>query len=292
VLANLPAKAGHPVLRELLVSCAEALSAGGRTAVVIVRPLESLVQETLSRNGISVECREQGKEHTVFLYRRSEIIGNRDAGRADADCSGEKWAPIAPYIRCGIAPELRGVSYRMSTVYGLPDFDSVGRVVSLAVEAIESAVAGGAVEGEILFWNPGQGHVPAYVSRKCGAKPSRYILAGRDKLALEASRRNLVENGVPREKVDTIHAAFLYELSPTRCKARTMICMGDENLSGKWHRSFLSDAAELLEAGGLLVFSARSTTAQRVIKRNAGFERLRSRRSHGATAVAFRRQAG
>ncbi len=257
----------------MIVSFAESLSDAGRAAVVIVKPLEKLAEQALVESGIPVVYREHGREHTVFHYRHAAQIRREQL-------------PLSSYLRGEMAPVLCGVRYTLATAYGLPDFDTVGRASELAAGTLD----GMAVEGTVLFWNPGQGHVAVFVHRKYGARIERYIVAGRDRLALEMTAKNLADNGAAPEKIAVVHAAFPADLSPITEKARFLICLGDKDLSGKWQDGFLRQAGGLVEERGKLVFSATSTTVQRVAKRHPGFAIIGSRRTHGMKAVVLKKK--
>ena len=188
ILSNLPAKAGLPVLAELSSEISWRLKPGGVGAVVIVSPLADALGEMLSGCGAKVFHTEDRKSHRVYLFRPNTARANgalfeRIAGKLD------------PYIRGRKRFSHGGISYELDTVYNLPDFDTLGRETVLAMDLIDKRLDRAFVRnasGKVLIWNPGQGHLAVYLLRRFpDLQPDRLILASRDALSLEISRRNI-----------------------------------------------------------------------------------------------------
>ena len=271
IVCNLPAKAGHPVIEELLSSFAESLSASGIAAVVVVKPLESLLSNFLERSEIDVVCRDGTNDHTVFHYRYR--ARNQPSGVHDLD----------PFIRRTMLFEARRMHYRLSTVFGLPDFDTIGTAAHLAIELADDCRLG----GDILFWNPGQGHTALFANAKNGQQIDRYILAGRDLLALEITKKNLEAADVEPHRISIVHTAFLSDLDLT---AGSIICRLNRDSDLYSHNSFLSDAAGRIDARERLVIVGGSTAMHRLLGDNRSCTVVRSKKSKGCRGLVLSRR--
>lgn len=180
IVSNVPAKAGRPVIEDLLRRCGHHLTSAGRAAVVVVSPLAGLVSTTLDGIGAEILHREETKNHVVFHFR--------GAGRPADD-------EFAPYIRQSGSADYAGFRYDVDTVYGLPEFDTL----SFGSELLLDAAAGKVGGGRLFVLNPGQGHVPCALSSL--RRIRSFVLASDDLLQLEVSGRNLRKNGAVVETI-------------------------------------------------------------------------------------------
>ena len=94
-----------------------------------------------------------------------------------------------------------GVSVRLRTAWGLPEFDSLGVLSRLVADALLRP--GGRPPRTALVLHPGPGHLPCLLW--AGRRPAELRLVDRDLLALRFSQANLVANGCPVERVATAH---------------------------------------------------------------------------------------
>jgi hypothetical protein len=222
ILSNLPAKAGRPVLEQMIREAIARLARRGVGAVVVVSPLADEVGNMLLRCGAQVEQSEDRKGHRVYLFRRGSAEGGfgggsasggcirsgtasgampvREAGAAPADTAGAGTAAglqdyLKAYIRSRESFYHGGISYELDTAFNLPDFDILGRETLLAMDLMDKRIDESVIktgDGRVLIWNPGQGHTAVYLVRRFdGISPERLVLGSRDALSLEITRRNM-----------------------------------------------------------------------------------------------------
>ena len=193
ILCNFPAKAGDAVLADYLRRSTGLLKEGGRGAVVIVHTLAERCGELIGACGARVIHRDASKGHAVFHYaggRPGAVGGLGDVQRPGGD---EECGPRECYIRREGEFGVKGVRYRARTVWNMGDFDTLSWRLELMgglLGRLRGPVQAGR-GGSMLFWGPGQGHLPMLCCARRGAAPRRVVLAGRDRLELLISRSNL-----------------------------------------------------------------------------------------------------
>jgi 16S rRNA (guanine1207-N2)-methyltransferase len=195
IVSNIPAKAGPPVIEQLLLGGAGRLAADGLMAVVVIAPLEASVAAVLEgAPEVEVVFRRATASYAVFHYRfrgRPAAAGPA-AGPADA---------LGVYERRRLTVTHAGVRVRLRTAWGLPEFDSLGVPTRLVADAVLRP--GGRPPRATLVLGPGQGHLPCLLW--AARRPAWLRLVDRDLLALRFSQANLVANGCPAERVATAH---------------------------------------------------------------------------------------
>lgn len=272
-VSNLPAKAGHPVLKAMVRRLAALVRPEGLVAVVVVAPLEKLVRAAIEEPGGRVLFREASREHVVLHY-------DLPAPRPGDEGSLPSW--MLPFVRGAGRFEAGGARYEMTTVYGLADFDTVGYQDELAMEVVEASPP----EGTWAFWRPGQGHLPAaLLSRRKGAAAS-VALCGRDLLSLEVSRLNLLAGGLAAERVETLHLPFYCSMDR---EADFLSYAPDDDAGWRWQRRFAADVERLVRPGGLLLVSGRSGALARIGNLEPRFRTIRDRRRRGFRAMLLGR---
>jgi 16S rRNA G1207 methylase RsmC len=194
VVSNVPAKAGAPVIEQLLLGGAGLLASGGLVAVVVIAPLRDQVAAVLEGSPrVEVVFRRATASYAFFHYRFG--------GAAAAPGPADPGAGLGVYERQQASATHGGVTVRLRTAYGLPEFDSLGFPTRLAADALLRP--GGRPPGRALVLHPGQGWLPCLLW--AAARPGRLRLVDRDLLALRVSQANLVANGCPPERVDLGH---------------------------------------------------------------------------------------
>ncbi len=183
IVSNIPAKAGDPVLQRIFTNAAALLAAagGGIFSFVIVSPLFKSALEHISEAGLTIIETESSKGYSIC----STVLSPGSAGEAQVFQSDFPGA----YGR-NIALEFthRDLRYTLTTVYGIPGFDSVPRDAALALRTWEPPKQDGRSR-RMLFWNPKQGHTVLPALQAIGTPVSECALAGDDLLALLASAR-------------------------------------------------------------------------------------------------------
>ncbi|HUV08730.1 MAG TPA: hypothetical protein VMX75_13430, partial [Spirochaetia bacterium] len=274
IAANIPAKAGVPVLESLIESFSRRHTERGAVAIVTVANLAQMVRQMIGTTGSEVVYSESTRSHTVFHFRR--VSGKKAVG--------EQTFSLRPYIRRNAAFQGPHGEYSLKTVYDLPEFDTLGFRSRIAMELLE----GLSRKGPFVIWNPGQGHLPVFLCRGRVAKGmdamgrdapgNGYVLAGRDLLALEVSRLNLLENGVRENNVRVLHTPFLDDLEEA---AELLIYFPDENSSVQWYATLLDSCSRLIERTGQLLVVSRSVHAFRLLQAMSSFTIMRDRKFHG-----------
>ena len=181
VVSNIPAKAGPPVIQELLLGGAGLLAPGGLVAVVVIAPLRE------------VGFRRATASYAVFHYR---FRGPPAAAGAADPGDG-----LRVYERQQASVVHGGVAVRLRTAWGLPEFDSLGFATRLVADAVLRP--GGRPPETVLVLHPGQGWLPCLLW--ASGPPGQLRLVDRDLLALRFSRANLLANGCPPERAQVGH---------------------------------------------------------------------------------------
>jgi 16S rRNA G1207 methylase RsmC len=273
IVSNLPGKAGKAVIDELLLGASTVLRSAGMVAIVVVASLASSVTELLEGNGAEIVERLDGKAHTVLHYG---IDSTAPAPRGSAFARGV-------YRRNEEAFSRAGLSWRATTSWGLPEFDSLGFGTSLMIDLIVNAHLS---DSRTLVANPGQGHVACAIALGC--TPTSMTLAGRDLLELETSRLSVEQNGFPTTDVHLDHSPGLgsaegaHDLVVASLPAKLPTEVIEESL-----RTLASQTA----AGGTLILGGRSTTVTRSLEsRHLASFTLRERsRTHGFSAARLQK---
>ncbi len=269
--SNLPAKAGHPVLEAMVRRLALLVRPGGRAAVVVVTPLKELIRSAIEAQGRGVLFTEESREHVVYHYE----------GGGAGDAASQPW--LAPFLRHAGRFEAGGARYGMTTVYGLPDFDTPSYEQELALEALGDARP----EGVWVFWRTGQGHLPAALLGR-GA-PAALVLAGRDLLSLEVSRVNALAAGAAPGGIETLHLPFYFLVER---EADFAAFSPDDDPGWRWQAAFAANAGRLVRPGGLLLVSGRSGALARIGDVEPRFRVLRDQKRRGFRAMLLRRMKG
>ncbi|MCD6303974.1 MAG: methyltransferase, partial [Planctomycetes bacterium] len=191
VVANVPAKAGPPVHRAMLLGASRVLRDGGEVWIVVVEPLAGRVDEILSDPAVELRAKVPLRGHVVYRFGF--------AGRCEL--------PARPYVRRRGEFTWRDRRYVMTCLHGLAGFDRRGRAADLAVSLFSRLEAARRAR-ELVVCEPGQGHV-AVLAAGLAAGAERVVLVSRDRLALRASRANLLQNGWtgPVEQVHSVDFA-------------------------------------------------------------------------------------
>ncbi len=251
IVSNLPGKAGEPVLRHLLAQMGARLSETGRAAVVVVQPLAPFVAHTLAQQGSELLFQEAGKGHTVFHFR--------GAAAAAETAASETADSLKPYLRTQSPFGCGQEALTLSTVYNLPEFDTLGHHTALTL----SSLKGHKIAGDVFIWNPGQGHLPVYVQRQAGARLGSLTLGSRDALSLAISRANLLAQGAEATRLQLQHAAHLLQENGRRFD--WLIVYPDIDPGVAWEQLLLPALAERLKENGRLLITTRSAFAFRML---------------------------
>ena len=197
IVSNIPAKAGEPVIARLLLDAAELLAPGGLVAIVVIAPLQARVAEILEASpAVEIVFRRATASYAVFHYRFRDHV-------APLAAPGARSSGLEVYERERLSLVHGGISLRLQTAYGLPEFDSL----SFTTELVRDAVL--RLRGQKprihLVLHPGQGYLPSLLW--AAMDPDEIRLVDRDLLALRFSEANVHANGCPPERVHARHRA-------------------------------------------------------------------------------------
>ncbi len=272
IVSNFPAKAGKPVLADFLHHAAGYLTPDGRVALVIIKALGNSCRELILSGGNTILYEDSSKQHTVFHFR--------GAGHSSLKQSREE--RLAPYLRDTVTFVFKRIQYTLQTVWNIGDFDTHSWRITLLAELLEKK----SYRGTIVFWSPGQGHFPLLCLRRRGTKPARLILAGRDRLALLISAKNLENYTSPRE----VEIAQLAE--PNSLRTYLEVNSVDFLLTdlnpipySDWSTRLLEMASATIKPHGEWAIVGRSTDLARLLKNTKGWIIIEDKRHRGWRAT-------
>ena len=286
VVANLPAKAGAPVLAHMIAAATQVTDPGGRVALVVVNNLAEQTRRQLAEVAELIHER-TGSRHTVFHAR--PLAGAADAAPTGPDAPPADTSALpAPYRRLLAEPTLVKASYPLETAYGLPDFDRPSHLAELAAMTVQRRLL--APPGSerrlapdtILVWNPGQGHLPVWLARAAGTAfgggacgHPHFTLVSRDALQLLATRANLYRSGIPEHAV-TLHHQVALRAPPG--EHRLALLHPDDDLPRSARDGVFSALEPLLIPGGNAVLCGGAPAIAPLLARRRPFTLVREAR--------------
>lgn len=272
IVSNVPAKAGPPIIEDLVRRLPGALAEGGRFALVVVNPIAPAVRTAVSASGAEILAEETGPGHTVIAGSR----GTELPPAADE---------LAVYERCRSDFELAGVRYGLSGYWGLPDFDTPSYGAVLAAELCGRAVGQASVRS-VLVGNPGPGHAALHACGRFGAGSLRLVT--RDCLQTVATARNLAAAGFSPE------LSVSDGLDPSEAPGGAfdlILEFPDPVPEFDWIGPIWDRASRAAAPGATFLLSSRPTETVRFDRRKPrGWTRGFERKRYGFTALAYRRE--
>ena len=273
IVSNLPAKAGAPVLQSFFHSIRSHLAPGGTACVVIVAPLSELALSTVSETGAELVHQETDNSYTVLHFRFAggpvEVPRTRDA--------------LSPYIRTEQTFAHRETSYLLRTAWSLPDFDTLSHALALSFDML----SGVSIAGELLVWNPGQGHIPAFLAARGSNAINGISLAARDSLELAITERALRAGGQ-----EVRHLSAVPSISALTLSAGSMdfiVAAPDTIPRVPWQPAVRDAALFLLKPGKRIFVVSTSTETHRFLQEARGLRLVESRKRFGCRAALLER---
>ena len=252
IAMNVPGKGGEAVTTSWLREAPLYLSRNGKVAAVVVSPLEPLVDEVVAGiPGASVVLRRRRASHTVLVYSVDNV--------QDPPQPLVKSFDRGDYDRSHVAFAYGQTRYSMRTVFGLPQFDSLGHQTLLLFSVLESLHQ--STGRRVLVLNPGQGHVPVLLAKTL--TPGSIDMVDRDLLALRCSARNLTLNDYDGSRVSTGHGAIT---DGDRSQYDLIVADIRDDEGPDVATVLLRQAVDRLAPGGEMVAAGSSTTITRLIK--------------------------
>ncbi len=265
ILANLPGKAGGPVLQHWLGMMAVKMNPRGTTAVVVVNPLADFVTTVLQQQGSEITYSESSKGHTVFHFS-----------------GGQPWVdvddPLRPYTRGQFPFRLGQHSLALRTVYNLPEFDTLGHYTTLALNTLKQEV----FSGHILAWNPGQGHIPLFLQQTAQNRLAHLTLAGRDALSLQISQANLLAYGADPAAISLRHLPHFLALDG---RYDWIILFPDVDPGVPWDQHLLPALQQRLAENGRCLLTTKSSYAFRLLNSPHTLRLIKDRKKQGYRAL-------
>jgi hypothetical protein len=340
ILSNIPAKTGGPVLLDFISRSAVQLTPGGLTALVVVNPLANLLRTQIGELDLPLIHDETGAGHTVLVYgppgAGPEALGTgssgetaaADAAKPEATETGtaglgagflRQWPA---YFRGAGDYEMEGIPYHIDAFHGVADFDSPGGAVQATAKLV-SRLDLRLPLGALLFHEPDQGRFPVWLLRYWGlpegpleavssgsalAMDGPLVLSGRNILALEAARHNILlalgnttagigerdtlSTGAPEiVLVPAVDLSMDRERLSEAAQGRFGFIAAFPELVPQTDRldAYWEGLAALLVPGGMAVIGLPSSEAERFDrKKPKGFTRLGDIKRHGFRALGYR----
>lgn len=189
IVSNIPAKSGPKAIESFVLDGGGFLAPGGRMAIVVITRIADDVRKLIGEPLLE----KTNRGYTCFHYAppsAGAYTNGFDRGIYDRG-------------------RLRHKSTEITTVYGLPEFDTPGFATQLAIKLIPR------LKGLVRVVNPGQGLIPALVS-------GRVSVDDRDLLALRNTARNArLVDGEP-----DAHVVMLRERDPAPDLAGRVLVAG------------------------------------------------------------------
>ena len=282
IAMNVPGKGGEAVTTSWLRAAPLYLSRNGIVALVVVSPLEPLVNKVVDGiPGAGVVLRRRRAGHTV-------LVSSVDSGQ-DQPQPLVRSFDRGDYDRSHAAFAYGQTRYSMRTVFGLPQFDSLGHQTLLLFSVLES-LDRQPTGRRVLVLNPGQGHIPVLLAKTL--TPGSIDMVDRDLLALRCSARNLILNGYDGSRVSTGHG----EIADGDRSQYDLIVADIRDDEGPDVATVqLRQAVDRLAPGGQMVAAGSSTTITRLVKvcraERLGTVRERKRRRGSSVLVVGRARA-
>jgi hypothetical protein len=295
ILSNIPAKAGEPVLEDFIRRSPGLLAPGGRVIIVVVNTLADFFRDRISRCGASLTGEERGPEHTVLVY---------EAGPAGVPPGGPAPTGGGVYLRQSGHYEMEGIGYDIGAVHGAAEFDRPGEGAVVMAKLLCRLGAGsfggtGGLDSPVLIHEGGQGHFPLWFLRFLERAapeqgPAPLLLHGRNILALEAARDNILAGG------PTIDLRILPGVDPWLDRERILAALGAGGFGciaafpqavpqTNRQDSLWEALGGLLLPGGLALAALPAAEAERLDRRKPpGFTRLGDLKRRGFRALAYR----
>jgi 16S rRNA G1207 methylase RsmC len=267
VVSNIPAKAGGPVIEQMIKGYSAVLTEKGLATIVIVHNLAEFAEGVILKNKGRLLHKHSTADYTVFHYNglRSEKI----------DTS------LKPYIRGECAFRAHDMDMRMRTVYGLPDFEHPGYAVKLGIHLLKKCN----VHGSILVYNPGQGHIPLFLLSAPGQKADSVYMAGRDLLGLLVSQLNIMEN--LKCEIRIRHIPYLRFLEQN---FDFIIVNYEKEAVSSSHVLILEDLTRLLKSGGEAIITGGSTFLFRFNSLHHDFTLVEDIKRKGCRGCRFKKK--
>ena len=300
ILANIPAKAGNPVLEDFVSRSGSLLNPGGRVIMVVVNTLADFFREAITAAGAKLLTEEKSSAHTVFVYR-----GESKSHAIPVNISPDFLNLYPFYVRDQPVCNIEGIQIELETIHGASGFDKPGGAVVASAKLLcrlgKEKIPRG--DAPVLVHEPGQGFFTNWLFEYLRDKTNgqKLVLSGRNALSLEAARHNADSvHGASTKTVPAVDLqfgrdafleagggqfAFIAAFPELLPQTKTAKASKDEDqLTAIWN-----SLPPLLAEGGLFLAAFTSSDAERFDrKKPAGFTRMGSIKRNGFCALAYK----
>ncbi|HEY98075.1 MAG TPA: methyltransferase [Dehalococcoidia bacterium] len=253
IAANIPGKAGEPVISHLLSEAAYYLAPDGVVAIVVVSPLVDTVAAILHDTpGVDVISRRRRSGHAVFHYR---FIDKAHAAEPERN-SIERGV----YQRDNITVHQGNIDYTVQTAYGLPEFDSLDYRSELLIRALGNISPPDDTNCAVVL-NTGQGYTAVALWKILQLR--NIHLVDRDLLALRYSHRNLILNKYPADRIRITHGVGFDYDSGDELDLFIGVLREEEGREATFQT--VKQAAGKLSSRGKIIVAASSTAVTRLV---------------------------
>lgn len=261
IISNIPAKVGEKALSHLILDPRFYLQPNGRVAIVVIDSIVQQVSTILqSDKDIEILFQKSWPGHTVFHYRfvvRNEQV--REQGTAI-------WRGI--YDRTQNEFLFNKRRFLLKTTYNLPEFNTLSFETKLLLDNLKRAITQDTEE--VIIFNPGQGYIPLALSTF--AKINKIILVDRNLQSLEVSKRNLMLNNYPEEKILLFHQVgiLIEDIPGVNC----ILGIIPEKQNKEVYEMLIKQSAQQLTANGMMMFISSSNVIsklERIINSDKNF---------------------
>lgn len=302
IVSNLPAKAGTPVLRNFILASLPLLNAEGRVGIVVVNPLAEEIKSWITHAGATILVEREGKGHRVFFFappNKENRTASPEPGELTEAVEDDFFKP---YVRNSGTYRIEGIEYSVTSLHGVPGFDTPSKTTELAAKVvvkIGKEISSLVPEPFILIHETDQGHFALWLwlyLQIQGIRNPLLGIGGRNILALEASRRNVLAlTGNPELFIQPIVDPELSAstlLSPIQERGREkadLFFSFPEPVpqTNRW-ADLWKGYSEFLMPAGILVVSGTSQDLERMDKiRPPGFTRRVDLKRSGFRSIAY-----
>lgn len=252
VVCNIPAKAGNPVIEQMIQDFSRMVNPEtGIVAVVIVKTLSNFAREIINKYNGEILFEKVTHEYTVYHYKNI---------KQQSDFSESLKDQLKPYIRGTYLFKGKKTDYTLDCVYGIPEFDNISFGTQITMNILEKTK----ITGNVLIINPGQGHLPILIQTKNKKNEiTEFHLASRDLLSLIISEYNCINSPSYKEdmQITKHHIPYLSRLDGKY----DFIFINYEKENFKTaHKVLVQQLKRLLSSNGQLLITGKSTPLFRI----------------------------
>lgn len=278
IISNIPAKAGEQVLSHVLLDARLYLRPNGHMAIVVVDAILKYVSGVLESNkDIEVLFRKSWPGHTVFHYKFSlENITVKPKGTAFSR---------GVYDRTDNKFLFNKEMLSLKTTYNLPEFDTLSFDTKLLLDNLHFIKKQDICN--VIVFNPGQGYIPVALSKL--TQIGEIVLVDRNLQSLEVSKRNLILNKYPEDKILLSHQVGI--LLKDKQSVSCIVGVIPEKQNNEVYEMFISQSTQQLAANGFVIFASSSNVIsklEKIIHSDKSLMILENKRSRGKRVIIAR----